>query len=174
MLVRRTALAHAGGLARIRDAIIDDVALARLLKPRGRVWLGLSSSIVSVRPYSRLADLWQMVTRSAYTQLRYSPAVLAATVAGLLLTYVWPPTAAAIGVIGDDPVLAVLGAASWVVMAGTYIPTLRFYRVPLAWAFAVPAIAVLYTAMTVDSARQHAVGRGAAWKGRVVSDVASG
>jgi hopene-associated glycosyltransferase HpnB len=169
MLVCRSALARAGGLAEIRGAVIDDVSLGRLLKRQGRIWLGLSERTCSVRPYARLADLWDMVARSAYTQLRRSPLLLAGTVLGLLLTYVVPPAALVAGLVRGDAVLAALGAAAWVVMAGSYLPMLRFYRLPLAplRALALPVTAVLYAAMTVDSARRHRAGRGAAWKGRV-------
>ena len=98
MLVRRRALA--GGLAPISDALIDDVALGQLVKRRrGRIWLGLTRRVVSVRPYPGLASLWQMVARSAYTQLRYSPAVLAGTLAGLLFLYLLPPAGAVIGLV---------------------------------------------------------------------------
>jgi hopene-associated glycosyltransferase HpnB len=167
MLVRRAALEQAGGLGEIRDALIDDVALGQLLKRNGRVWLGLSPDIRSVRRYPRLADLWQMVSRSAYTQLRYSPALLVATVAGLLLTYAVPPAALAVGLALGDPLLAGLGATAWAVMAATYLPMLRFYRVSPLSAPALPAVAALYAAMTVDSARRHRLGRGGQWKGRV-------
>lgn len=167
MLVRRAALESAGGLERIRGALIDDVALGRLLKAHGPIWLGLSSSIESVRPYAGLGELWAMVARSAYTQLRYSPALLAGVVVGLLLTYVVPPAAVVAGAAAGSPALALLGAAAWLVMALTYVPMLRFYRVPALAALALPITAALYLAMTVDSARRHLVGRGGAWKGRV-------
>lgn len=167
MLVRARSLAEAGGLTSIRDAVIDDVALARLLKRRGRIWLGLSGSVLSIRPYPRLADLWQMVARSAYTQLRHSPLLLVATVLGLVLTYLVPPAGLVAGLVLGDPVLATLGALAWAAMAVTYAPMLRWYgRTPL-WAPALPVVAALYLAMTVDSARRHRAGRGAAWKGRI-------
>jgi hypothetical protein len=108
-----------------------------------------------------------MVSRSAYTQLRYSPALLVATVAGLLLTYAVPPAALAVGLALGDPLLAGLGATAWAVMAATYLPMLRFYRVSPLSAPALPAVAALYAAMTVDSARRHRLGRGGQWKGRV-------
>ena len=98
MLVRREALERSGGLAPISGARIDDVALGRVIKrQRGRTWLGLSTAVVSVRPYPRLADLWHMVARSAYIQLRYSPWLLAGTVAGLAFLYVLPPAGAIAG-----------------------------------------------------------------------------
>jgi hopene-associated glycosyltransferase HpnB len=169
MLVRRAALAAAGGLPEIRGAVIDDVSLGRLLKRRGRIWLGLSEEIVSVRPYPHLRDLWDMVARSAYTQLRHSPVLLAGTVVGLLLTYVVPPAALVAGFALGDWVLAALGGIAWLVMAATFVPMLRHYRLAPWRALLLPATAVLYVAMTVDSARRHRAGRGAAWKGRVAT-----
>ncbi|MGI5420300.1 glycosyltransferase [Actinomadura luteofluorescens] len=173
VLVRRAALAGAGGLARIRGALIDDVALGRLLKRAGgRCRLDLSRDVVSRRPYPRLADLWAMIVRSAYHQLRYSPALLAGTVAGLLLLYAVPPAATVAGLVAGSSggVLAlVAGALAWALMAATYAPMLRFYGLSPVRAPALPLVALLYAAMTVDSARRHRAGRGGAWKGRTLS-----
>jgi hypothetical protein len=138
-----------------------------MLKPHGRLWLGVTGDVVSVRPYPRLADLWQMVSRSAYLQLRHSPLLLAGTVLGLLLVYAVPPVAAVSGVVRADPWLAAAGLAAWGVMAATYLPILRHQQVPAWHAPVLPAVALLYLAMTVDSARRHYAGRGGLWKGRL-------
>ncbi|MGH3286418.1 MAG: glycosyltransferase, partial [Streptosporangiaceae bacterium] len=184
MLVRRDALERSGGLAPIRGARIDDVALGQVIKAqRGRCWLGLSTEVASVRPYPRLADLWQMVARSAYIQLRYSPWLLAGTVAGLAFVYLLPPAGAITGlaalaalaagaagtagaVSGPAALAAGAGLAGWALMSLTYLPMLRLYRLSPWRAPGLPLIALLYTAMTVDSARRHYAGRGAEWKGR--------
>ena len=176
MLVRREALERSGGLAPIRGARIDDVALGQVIKgQRGRCWLGLSTEVVSVRPYPRLADLWQMVARSAYIQLRYSPWLLAGTVAGLAFIYLLPPAGAITGLAAlaagtASPASAAsaagAGLAGWALMSLTYLPMLRLYRLSPLRAPGLPLIALLYTAMTVDSARRHYAGRGAEWKGR--------
>ncbi|GGZ11113.1 glycosyl transferase family 2 [Streptomyces olivaceoviridis] len=151
----------------VRHAVIDDVALARAVKRSGgRVWLGLADRVDSVRPYPRLRDLWRMVSRSAYAQLRHSPALLLGTVAGLALVYLVPPAAVAVGAAGGTGAVALVGAVAWAVMAGTYVPMLRYYRQPLWLAPLLPFTAFLYLLMTVDSAVQHYRGRGAAWKGR--------
>jgi hopene-associated glycosyltransferase HpnB len=178
MLVRRRPLDEAGGLAGIRREPIDDVALGRLLGRAGaRLWLGLSTEVVSRRPYPRLADLWSMIARSAYTQLRYSPALLAGTVAGLALLFLVPPLAAGSGLAllaagPDEPgvaaVLAWSGVATWAIMAATYVPMLRLYRLSPFRAPSLPLLAGLYAAMTVDSARRHRSGAGATWKGRML------
>jgi len=178
MLVRREALDRSGGLAPIRGARIDDVALGQVIKgQRGRCWLGLSTAVLSVRPYPRLADLWQMVARSAYIQLRYSPWLLAGTVAGLGFIYVLPPVGALIGLAAlaarapaapaASAVLAAgAGLAGWALMSLTYLPMLRLYRLSPLRAPGLPLIALLYATMTVDSARRHYAGQGAQWKGR--------
>ena len=177
MLVRADALAAAGGLAQISDARIDDVALARLLKRSGgRIWLGLTTDVTSQRPYDRLADIWDMVARSAYTQLRYSFALTLATVAGLTCLYLLPPVAAIAGVAllsaGSSAAtaswLAASGLAGWLLMAVTYVPMLRLYKLSPLRAPTLPLIAAMYAAMTADSARRHHRGRGGEWKGRVV------
>jgi len=151
----------------IRHAVIDDVALARAVKGGGgHIWLGLADRVDSVRPYPRLHDLWRMVSRSAYAQLRHSLLLLTGTVAGLALVYLVPPVALVAGLAAGDATAAVLGGAAWLVMTGTYVPMLRHYRQPLWLAPLLPFTAFLYLLMTVDSAVQHYRGRGAAWKGR--------
>jgi hypothetical protein len=172
MLVRREVLDKAGGLAPIRGALIDDVALGRLIKrQRGRTWLGLSRQVVSVRPYPSLATLWQMVARSAYTQLNYSPLLLAATIIGLLFSYVLPPAGAVAALVagaGTTVAALALGTSltAWALMSLSYLPMLRVYRLSPLRALTLPLIALLYAAMTVDSARRHYAGRGAQWRGR--------
>ncbi|WP_432102674.1 glycosyltransferase [Streptomyces sp. bgisy091] len=151
----------------IRQAVIDDVSLARAVhRSGGRVWLGLADRVDSVRPYPGLPDLWRMVSRSAYAQLRHSPALLAGTVLGLALVYVAPPVTLVSGLLAGDTVAAAAGGAAWSVMAGTYVPMLRYYRQSPLSAPLLPFTAVLYLLMTVDSAVLHHRGRGAAWKGR--------
>jgi len=176
MLVRRGALEKSGGLAPISGALIDDVAMGRMIKrQRGRCWLGLSRQVVSVRPYPGLASLWQMVARSAYTQLNYSPALLAATIIGLLFLYVLPPAGAVIGLAvllsgtaapGPAALAAGAGLAGWALMSLSYLPMLRLYRLSPLRAPSLPLIALLYAGMTADSARRHHTGRGAQWRGR--------
>jgi hopene-associated glycosyltransferase HpnB len=178
MLVRRRALAAAGGLERIRGARIDDVSLGRLLKRRpaaGRCWLGLTTDVRSLREYSRLEQLWDMIARSAYTQLRYSPVALAGTVIGLLWLYLLPPAAALAGLGGLAAGagalagwLAVAGLAGWAMMSLSYLPILRLYRLSPLRAPTLPLIALMYAAMTSDSARRHHRGRGGEWKGRTI------
>jgi hopene-associated glycosyltransferase HpnB len=167
VLVRRSALERAGGIAAVHDAVIDDVALARRLQGTGSsIWLGLADDVTSVRPYPRLADLWNMVARSAFTQLRHSGVLLAGTVIGLTAIYLGPLVALAAGWAAGDWWLAGAGLVASVIMTATYAPTVRYYRLPSVWALTLPIAAAMYAAMTVDSARRHWRGDGVEWKGR--------
>ena len=162
MLVRRDALRAAGGMAAIRAALIDDCALAKALKAHGPIWIGLTDGVRSIRGYPVVEDIRRMVSRTAYAQLRYSPLLLAGTVLGLAITYLAPVLLAVFA----GGWAQILGIAAWLMMALAFQPILRFYRVSPLWGLALPGIAATYMAFTLDSAYQHARGRGGMWKGR--------
>jgi hopene-associated glycosyltransferase HpnB len=167
MLVRREVLREAGGMAAIRSALIDDCALAKKLKANGPIWIGLTERVSSIRAYPALEDIRRMVSRTAYAQLNYSPLLLAGTVLGLTITYVAPVLLTAFA----GGTARLLGIIAWLAMALAFQPTLRFYRVSMLWGLALPAIAAIYMAFTLDSAYQHARGRGGMWKGRAQGNI---
>jgi hopene-associated glycosyltransferase HpnB len=168
VLLRRDMLAHAGGIEAIRGALIDDIALARRIKGQGgRIWLGLTARTTSLRAYGDLAGIWRMVARTADTQLNHSLLALAGAAAGLVATFLLPAAAVLAWPWHGDCTIAALGAAAWLAMAAAFRPTLRLLGVGPAWTLTLPAAALLYLAMTMDSARQHRRGRGGLWKGRV-------
>jgi hopene-associated glycosyltransferase HpnB len=170
MLIEDDALARIGGVERIKGELIDDCALAAAVKGAGGgLWLGLTTRSRSVRPYASFDAIRSMVARTAYTQLRYSPLLLAGTVAGMLLLYYIPVAAAFAGVRRRRADIALPGLLAWSLMALVYAPTLRLYGVKPSNALALPFAAALYTGMTLDSARRHAQRRGGAWKGRTFS-----
>ena len=166
MLLRRRALDRIGGIAAVRGALIDDVALAAAVKRGGRIWLGHSTLARSVRPYPGAADVWRMVARTAYVQLRHSPVILAGTVLGLALVWLAPPGLALFG----HGWARGLGAVAWAGSAVSYVPTLRRFRQSPAWALTLPGIACFYMAATLGSAWDHHRGRGVVWKRRAYRD----
>lgn len=187
-LIRFRALQRINGLERIRHALIDDCALGAAIKAGGPIWLGLSTTTRSLRTYPSLQSIWAMVTRSAYTQLNYSPWLLVGTVLGMMWVYLAPLLGVVIGgVLGVGRLfsiffsgsnfppegeifaitLGLVGLYGWLLMAWAYRPTLRLYGGTTVQALALPGIALLYTLMTLDSARQHWMGKGGLWKGRV-------
>ena len=163
VLLKTEALRAAGGIDSIRNALIDDCRLARQLKRIGPIWLGLTDRVRSIRPYGRLADVRQMIARSAYSQLNFSVLMLIGCIAGLAMTFFAAPLLA---IFAQGPARWI-GLAVWVAMALTFVPTLRFYRVSPLWGIALPGIAALYALYTIDSAWRHWRKRGGEWKGRV-------
>jgi hopene-associated glycosyltransferase HpnB len=169
MLVNAKALREAGGIESLRNDLIDDCALARRLKTRGPIWLGLSERVRSLRPYASLEEVRSMVARTAYAQLHYSLLELAGTVAGMSLMFLVPPILA---LFAEGPARW-MGLAAYLAMVLAFQPVLRFYRRSPLWGFALPAIAALYTLYTLDSAYRHLRRRGGQWKGRVHVDAPS-
>ena len=167
MLVRADALNAIGGFASIRAALIDDCTLAAALKRhRPPIWLGMSRSVRSLRVYGGLGDFWSMVSRSAFTQLRYSTALLLAATALMALTLLVPVAALVGGAAAAEPGVAAAGGAAWFAMAAAYRPVVSFYRLPALWAATLPAAAALFLAMTYDSAVRYWRGTRASWKSR--------
>ena len=167
MLVRADVLQKAGGMDAIRAALIDDCALAKLLKAHGPIWLGLTERVRSIRRYPAVSDIRRMVVRSAYAQLSYSPLVLGGTVVAMALTYLLPPLLAIFG----SGIARVIAVVAWGLMFVAFQPTLRFYRLSPLWGLALPAIALEYMIFTLDSACQYMRGRGGSWKGRLQANV---
>ncbi|HEY1414320.1 MAG TPA: glycosyltransferase [Caulobacteraceae bacterium] len=162
MLVNTSALQAAGGLAAIRGRIIDDCALAEILKRRGPIWLGLTRRIQSLRPYQGLNEIGAMVARSAYAQLGYSPVVLAGVVLAMGLVFAAPALIA----IFDHGPAKWLALATWIAMIFAMRPILRLYRIWVMWGVALPLAGALYGVFTLVSAVQSWRGRGGVWKGR--------
>ncbi|MFB8790166.1 MAG: glycosyltransferase [Potamolinea sp.] len=189
ILIASDALNRIGGIQVIRQALIDDCALAKavkssypqksLLNPltsplrgekeEGIIWLGLSNLTRSLRPYPSLASIWNMVARTAFTQLNYSPLLLLSTVLAMTLIYLVSPVAAIWGGLTGNWLIALAGLSGWLLMVCAYFPILMFYQCSPLLAFCLPIIALFYTLMTVDSARLHWGGKGGAWKGREYS-----
>jgi hopene-associated glycosyltransferase HpnB len=170
LLVATRALAEIGGFAAIRGALIDDCTLAARIKAKGNgIWLGLSNSVVSRRRYAGLAEFWQMVSRTAFTQLRYSTVLLLGVVAIMLTIFVGPIAAPVLD--ASLPVLAV-SALALAAMATAYLPVVRFYGLPWLWSLTLPFAGLLFLAMTVGSALNYWRGIRARWKSRAyaVSD----
>jgi hopene-associated glycosyltransferase HpnB len=163
MLVSAPALARAGSIDRIADALIDDCALGAAMKQQGPIRLALTRQAESLRSYGGWREICAMIARSAYAQLGYSPIILAGTLLGLCLLFVAPPLLALFS--WGTP--QVIGIIAWTIMAIIAQPMLAYYRLSPLWGAAMPAIGIAYGSATLASALQHWRGRGGLWKGRV-------
>jgi len=171
MLVRTDDLRSLGGFASIRGALIDDCSLAAALKRAGgTTWLGLSHSVHSLRAYG-FRDFWRMVSRSAFTQLGYSPPLLLAASAAMAITLLGPPVVLVVASLGHGAAQGAVGAVAlsalaWLAMTAAYWPVIRFYHLRALWATTLPAAGVLFLAMTWGSAFAYWRGTKATWKNR--------
>ena len=167
VLIRRRALDGIGGIAAVRGALIDDVALGTAVKRGGgRIWLGHTTRARSIRLYPAFRDIWAMVARTAYVQLGFSPVKLLGTVLGMLLVWLLPPFAAIL----CHGLARWFGLGAWGLMTGSFLPSLQRYRLSPVWAPFLPLIALFYMAATVGSALNHLRGRSVMWKNRVYAD----
>jgi hopene-associated glycosyltransferase HpnB len=163
ILLRSEALQRIGGLTAIRNEVIDDCALAQAIKRSGgKIWMGLTRRSVSLRAYNSFAEIRDMIARTAFTQLRYSPTLLLGTVIGMFLTYLAPVAL----VFAPNIKTRILAACAWALMSLLYLLTLRFYSLSPLWAPILPAVAAFYSYGTILSALRFWRGRGAQWKGR--------
>lgn len=163
MLIRPAALARAGGIAAIRNEIIDDCALATAVKRSGgRVWLGLTPDTRSLRAYGSFAAIERMIARAAFNQLRHSAWLLTAAIVGLIATYLLP----LLLLVSGSRAIVTLGAAACLVMFVAYLPMVRFYGLNGLWALTLPISAAFFLWATSHSALKYWSGRGGEWKGR--------
>ena len=166
ILLETQVLDEIGGFNSLRGALIDDCALAKKVKSRGyKTWMGLSHSVRSLRPYNDMRAIWNMVARTAFTQLRYSKLLLILCTVIMLASFGMP----GIGLLLSPLSVKLLSAFCLVSMVLTYLPTLKFYRMSAWWALAMPLISSLYLAMTWTSAVNHWRGQTSQWKGRTYS-----
>jgi len=155
ILIRRDALKDIGGITALKDAVIDDCTLGKLVKQSGRnIWLGFAERSHSLRGYDQLADFWQMVQRSAYTQLHFSPVLLLVAVLGLAFSHVMP--------------LVILCWPALAITVFIYWPTVRFYGLSPFWALTLPIAGGLFGAMTISSALAHHLGWSNKWRDREI------
>ncbi|MGL6341998.1 MAG: glycosyltransferase, partial [Waterburya sp.] len=167
ILISNQALQAIGGIATIKNALIDDCSLAKAVKSQGKnIWLGLTTKTISLRAYNDLKTIWDTIARTAFTQLNYNWLLLLGTVIGMSIVYLVAPISLGIGIITTNWVLVGISALTWLLMTIAYLPTVKLYNLSFIWTLSLPAIAFLYTLMTIDSAIKYYQGKGGAWKGR--------
>lgn len=166
ILLETRLLHEIGGFDSLRGELIDDCALARRIKTLGyKTWIGLTHSVRSIRPYEKLRTIWEMVARTAFTQLHYSGLLLALCTAIMVLSFVVP----GLGLFLPSGMAKFFSALGLAIMILCYLPTLKFYGLPGRWALALPLIGIFYLAMTWTSAMRYWLGGGSHWKGRAYS-----
>ncbi|WP_346771185.1 glycosyltransferase [Commensalibacter oyaizuii] len=163
VLIRQYALAKIGGISALKTALIDDVTLASLVKKSGgKIYLGHSRLARSLRTYERITDVWDMITRTAYVQLRYSLFWLLLTICLMSMMWFFP----FIHIFTINGIARKIAMATYFISILSFIPTLSRFGISFLWIFALPAIALFYLTATIGSALNYYRGKGMMWKGR--------
>ena len=166
ILVRKEALEKIGGFSALKGSLIDDCTLAQKIKTNGgRTWIGLTHSVLSHRKYDSLQTIWNMVARTAYTQLHYSPLLLLLCTLIMLIIFVLP----LISLFLSGFTIKMIALLTILIMVTTYLPTLKFYERSPAWGITLPLIGIIYLLMTWTSALHYISGSGSSWKQRQYS-----
>ena len=149
----------------IKDKIIDDCNLAKLIKKNGKVWLSLTTRVESRRSYQTLSEIWKMVSRTAYEQLNNSILNLILSIFGLFMLYIFP-LMSLIFFLNHEISIVYMNLVSLLLMTATFIPTINFYKISPAYYISLPFSGLLYTMMTISSAKNYYFNDGNIWKGR--------
>ena len=168
ILLRSSSLEQSGGFSAIRDSLIDDCALARQFRDAGfSTWTGLTHSALSQRSYDGLTDIWNMVSRTAYTQLRHSIVLLLLCTILMTAAFVLPVAA----LFSAAAATSLLAMFALFLMVVSFMPTLRYYGIHPLWCAGLPLAGALYLLMTWTSAWRYWTGAGAHWKQRSYTGV---
>ncbi len=155
----------------IKNKIIDDCNIAKFLKNKGSIWIGLTNQVVSCREYRYLKQIWGMVSRTAFEQLGHSIILLLFCLFGLFIIYLFPFITFLhfFKIIGSEKYsvnLLLPNFLSVIMMIIVFSPTIKFYKIKKIFIFTLPLSAVIYGFMTLTSALNHFIFLGNKWKGR--------
>ena len=162
IMMKSDTLKAIDGFAGIKATLIDDCALRKVKQKGNSTWPGLSRDVYSHRPYGGLEPIWEMVSRTAFHQLKYSLSLLLIVTTIFVTIYALPW----LGLFSDSTLGQTSSAISLAIMMVMYLPILGYYTLSPLWCLAVPLIALMYLAMTWSSAITHWTGSGKGWRGR--------
>ena len=164
ILIETSALWNIGGFSSLKNALIDDCTLARLVKKSGgNTWIGLSKGIRTKRSYYNLSNIWSMVERTAFTQLNYSFPLLLLSTCLMVLMFFIP----ILGVIFFNKIIIIISTLSILIMGFTYYPIVKYYELNIFNSLTLPLASLLFLLMTWSSAVKYIIGRRSKWKGRI-------
>jgi glycosyltransferase involved in cell wall biosynthesis len=157
----------AGGHSIVRDAVLDDVWLARAFKRRGfRVAVADGTSIATCRMYDSWAALRRGYGKSLWAAFG-SPRRAFGVTGLLVMLYVVPPVAAIMGVVTGRRALARMGATGYAAGVVGRVLAARATGGRALDSVAHPAAVLVFGALVAGSTRDRRAGR-VQWKGRPV------
>ena len=166
ILTRSTIFRKQDLFEKIKDKVIDDCNLARLIKEKGKIWIGLTNCVKSEREYKKLAEVWQMVSRTAFEQLSNSIIILLFSLFGLIILYLLFPLIIILSFFNFEILNFGLALTGYSLISLAYLPTIKFYGLSKFNAPILPFSALIYIFITLNSAMNYYFGCGNIWKER--------
>jgi hypothetical protein len=161
-LVTRDAYERAGTHEALRDAVIDDVGLARLIRRRGgHTRVGLADSLISIRVYHGLGAILRGFTKNMFPLFGWLGAVLLTT--SWTLVHLAPHVVAVAGPAALQP--WALGAVGLIALNRVILFGALGYRLDMALVGEVP-MTLGWMAILARSTWQVGVRRRLVWRGR--------
>ncbi|MFQ5696613.1 MAG: glycosyltransferase, partial [Terriglobia bacterium] len=172
LLVSRLAYNAVGGHASVKKEVLEDVALARLLKRSGcRLHFARGVGLARARMYRSIEEMWEGWSKNLFLLFdRRKSAVAGAVASAALDTLVWLFLVLGLwGLWQGWPVsgwilVLMLAVIGWRHLR--YALALRRHRYPVGCAFYYTLGSVLFAALMVDSATKYLSGEPLKWKGR--------
>lgn len=178
IFIRREVYDRIGGHGAVRSDILEDVALARVVKSTGhRLYVKSGADLIRTRMYNGLKELWGGFSKNSVDLVGGISRAIVGALGMLALGWV-PVIASALvlerlvpRLLSGQPAprlglalgLLVLGTAA---VVAAHALMARFNRMPMRYSLLFPISHTLAAALTLNSVRRYLSGRNE-WKGRV-------
>jgi glycosyltransferase involved in cell wall biosynthesis len=168
MLTRRDVLERVGGLEQIKTEVLDDVALARLVKHTGfRTRITFAPDLLRVRLFKGNRDAFWGLTKNILSALDHL--WVAVPTMFLPVFAYWVPIATVVlGIVRQNAVMIAAGMSAYVIQVGLLLLLFRLCRIRFGKALFFP-LAAIPVMCCIGKALYHRWATGAvAWRGRVL------
>jgi chlorobactene glucosyltransferase len=177
IMIKRSVYDAVGGYERIKSQIVEDKAIAELIKGSGyRLVVADGKKLVRTRMYTSLPLMWEGWTKNIYLGLREQPALLLLGAFGAFLLVIaafilplWPLLGLFLYLsAGGWMALTIIAEALilWCVLIYVRSNVAHGMGIPRWYALTTPLGAAVFTAMMLTSSWKVLSGRGITWKGR--------
>lgn len=174
MFFKKTVYETVGGHETVKNNIVEDIFLARLLKTKGyKIALPNAVEIVRCRMYRNFSEVFKGFSKNYFAAMEYNLFVMSAFLLHLFALYIAPLIFVAVALITSDfSIFAFWLPLSHILLAGIirFIASVQF-KMPAVQAFLHPASVLMVMIIGINSVRWAFSKKGSEWKGRTYSKV---
>lgn len=177
ILIRRSVYEAVGGHSAVKNRIVEDFAMANLVKSSGyRLRVMRGTKVIRTRMYTNFDEIWEGWTKNLFFGLgkkwilvAFSVVILLARGIIPLILFAWSFINLVLLGVHTPASLLILGESVFLLVLTIYVGlrTAQFFGIPRYYSFAVPLGTAVYIAIILASAYKVASGVGVTWKDRV-------